>query len=85
MDLRCDVDLARACIAAATAGGVRSKAVDYEDFPIDTGTIVANAFVNLTVDSGCRRREQCLPRLRAHGEARRHRREQANTQASVPP
>lgn len=46
MDLHCDVDLARACIAAATAGGVRSKAVDYEDFPIDTGTIVANAFVN---------------------------------------
>ena len=40
MDLHCDVDLARACIEAATAGGVRSKAVDYEDFPIDTGTIV---------------------------------------------
>ena len=32
MNLRCDVDLARACIAAATAAGVRSKAVDYETF-----------------------------------------------------
>jgi 2-aminophenol/2-amino-5-chlorophenol 1,6-dioxygenase alpha subunit len=46
MNLRCDVELAKACIAAATAEGVRSKAVDYEDFPIDTGTIVASAFVN---------------------------------------
>ena len=46
MNLRCDVELAKACIAAATADGVRSKAVDYEDFPIDTGTIVANAFIN---------------------------------------
>jgi 2-aminophenol/2-amino-5-chlorophenol 1,6-dioxygenase alpha subunit len=46
MNLRSDVDLARACIAAATADGVRSKAVDYDHFPIDTGTIVANAFIN---------------------------------------
>ena len=46
MNLRCDVGLAHACIEAATASGVRSKAVDYQDFPIDTGTIVANAFVN---------------------------------------
>jgi 2-aminophenol/2-amino-5-chlorophenol 1,6-dioxygenase subunit alpha len=46
MNLRCDVDLAKACIKAACDAGVRSKAVDYDDFPIDTGTIVANAFVN---------------------------------------
>jgi 2-aminophenol/2-amino-5-chlorophenol 1,6-dioxygenase alpha subunit len=46
VNLRCDVALAQACIAAANQAGVRSKAVDYEDFPIDTGTIVANAFVN---------------------------------------
>ncbi|MBS0418762.1 MAG: tRNA U-34 5-methylaminomethyl-2-thiouridine biosynthesis protein [Proteobacteria bacterium] len=46
MNLRCDVGLAQACIKAASAAGVRSKAVDYDEFPIDTGTIVANAFVN---------------------------------------
>lgn len=46
MDLRADVDLANACIAAANAAGVRSKPVDYDSFPIDTGTIVAGAFLN---------------------------------------
>ncbi len=46
MDLRADVDLAHACIAAANAAGIRSRDVDYNGFPIDTGTIVANAFVN---------------------------------------
>ena len=46
MDLRADVDLANACIAAANAAGVRSKSVDYESFPIDPGTIVAGAFLN---------------------------------------
>lgn len=46
MNLRADVPLAEACIAAANAAGIRSKAVNYEGFPIDTGTIVANAFVN---------------------------------------
>lgn len=46
MNLRADVELANACIAAANDAGIRSKAVDYPDFPIDTGTIVANAFLN---------------------------------------
>jgi 2-aminophenol/2-amino-5-chlorophenol 1,6-dioxygenase alpha subunit len=46
MDVRADVDLAQACIAAATAAGIRSKAVDYDQFPIDSGTIVANGFLN---------------------------------------
>jgi 2-aminophenol/2-amino-5-chlorophenol 1,6-dioxygenase alpha subunit len=46
MDLRADVDLAKACIAAANQAGIRSKPVDYDQFPIDTGTIVANAFLN---------------------------------------
>lgn len=46
INLRADVDLAKACIAAATAAGIRSRAVDYSDFPIDSGTIAANAFVN---------------------------------------
>ncbi len=46
MNLRADVELAKACIGAAGEAGIRSRAVDYDDFPIDTGTIVANAFVN---------------------------------------
>lgn len=46
MNLRCDVELARRCIDAAMAAGVRSKGVDYDQFPIDSGTIVANAFLN---------------------------------------
>jgi ABC-type branched-subunit amino acid transport system permease subunit len=45
-DLRVDVSLARACVAAAGEAGIRSKLVDYEGFPIDTGTIVANGFLN---------------------------------------
>lgn len=45
-DLRVDTNLARACVAAANEAGIKSKLVDYEGFPIDTGTIVANAFLN---------------------------------------
>lgn len=45
-DMRIDVDLARACVEASKTIGVSSKAVDYDEFPIDTGTIVANAFLN---------------------------------------
>jgi ABC-type branched-subunit amino acid transport system permease subunit/aromatic ring-opening dioxygenase catalytic subunit (LigB family) len=45
-DLRIDSNLAKACAAAASARGIRSRVVDYDGFPIDTGTIVANAFLN---------------------------------------
>lgn len=45
-DLRIDTNLARACVAAAEEGGVRSKLVDYEGFPIDSGTITAMHFLN---------------------------------------
>ena len=45
-DLRIDIPLALACIEASTRAGLRSKAIDYEGFPIDTGTIVANGFLN---------------------------------------
>jgi ABC-type branched-subunit amino acid transport system permease subunit/aromatic ring-opening dioxygenase catalytic subunit (LigB family) len=45
-DLRVDVNLAKACVAAANEAGIKSKLVDYDAFPIDTGTIVANAFLN---------------------------------------
>ncbi len=47
-DIATDVKLANAAIAATSAFGVRSKGVDYDGFPIDTGTIVANNYLNPT-------------------------------------
>lgn len=46
MDLRADVAVGQACIDAANAAEIKSRAVDYEEFPIDSGTIAANGFVN---------------------------------------
>ena len=45
-DLRIDVSLARASVAAANDAGIKSKLIDYEGFPIDSGTIVAMHFLN---------------------------------------
>ena len=45
-DLKIDARLARACASAATRAGVKSKAVNYDGFPVDTGTIVAAKFLN---------------------------------------
>lgn len=45
-DLRIDTALTEACIAATPSIGVRSKGVDYDGFPIDTGTIVATGFLD---------------------------------------
>lgn len=45
-DLRADVELTNAIIAATPAFGVRSKPVDYDAFPVDTGTIIANGYLN---------------------------------------
>lgn len=45
-DLRIDTNLAKACVAAASEDGIHSRLVDYDGFPIDTGTIVANSFLN---------------------------------------
>ena len=45
-DLKIDTILAQACIQNANARGIQSKGVDYDAFPIDTGTIVANGFLN---------------------------------------
>lgn len=47
-DIRSDVKLATACVAAANAAGFPSKPVDYDEFPIDSGTIVAGRFLNPT-------------------------------------
>jgi 2-aminophenol/2-amino-5-chlorophenol 1,6-dioxygenase alpha subunit len=45
-DIRADVKLAEACVAGCASVGVSAKPVDYEDFPIDTGTIVADSLLN---------------------------------------
>lgn len=41
-----DTELAAACIEGSKEIGITSKGVNYEKFPIDTGTIVANGFLN---------------------------------------
>ena len=45
-DFRTDVPLANACIAATAASGIKTKGVNYDAFPVDTGTIVANHYLN---------------------------------------
>ena len=45
-DISIDSRLAEACIEGCRSIGVRAKGVDYDGFPIDTGTIVANNFLN---------------------------------------
>ncbi len=44
--LKIDTTLAKACVSASSTIGVKSKAVNYDSFPIDTGTIVAAHFLN---------------------------------------
>lgn len=44
--LHTDVELTGAAIAATDAYGIRSKGVDYDQFPVDTGTIVALNFLD---------------------------------------
>lgn len=45
-DMTTDVSLARACARAANRAGIRSKLVDYAGFPIDSGTLTAQALAN---------------------------------------
>lgn len=45
-DIRIDTELTQAAIDDANAAGIKSKGVDYDQFPIDTGTIVAANFLN---------------------------------------
>ena len=45
-DIRIDTALTAAILKATPAIGVRSKGVDYDGFPLDTGTIVASHFLN---------------------------------------
>ena len=45
-DMTTDVSLARACVRAAQRAGVASKLVDYQGFPVDSGTLTANTLLN---------------------------------------
>lgn len=45
-DIHTDTELTAAAIAATEGYGIRSKGVDYDQFPVDTGTIVASNFLN---------------------------------------
>lgn len=45
-DLKIDTDLAEACVAGSKEIGVSAKGVNYDGFPIDTGTIVMANYLN---------------------------------------
>jgi 2-aminophenol/2-amino-5-chlorophenol 1,6-dioxygenase alpha subunit len=45
-NIKIDQQLANACVEGSKSIGVSSKPVDYDSFPIDTGTIVANGYMN---------------------------------------
>jgi 2-aminophenol/2-amino-5-chlorophenol 1,6-dioxygenase alpha subunit len=45
-DFRTDLELARRTIDLGTAAGLQVRSVDYEGFPVDTGTLVALYFLN---------------------------------------
>lgn len=45
-DITVDADLAEACIRKSPEIGIRSKAVDYDNFPVDSGTIVVDHLLN---------------------------------------
>jgi 2-aminophenol/2-amino-5-chlorophenol 1,6-dioxygenase alpha subunit len=45
-DIAVDTELAYACVASTPRAGIQSKGVNYDGFPIDTGSIVANHFLN---------------------------------------
>jgi ABC-type branched-subunit amino acid transport system permease subunit/aromatic ring-opening dioxygenase catalytic subunit (LigB family) len=45
-DIKVDRELALACVEATRMAGIQAKAIDYDGFPIDTGTIVASSFLN---------------------------------------
>jgi 2-aminophenol/2-amino-5-chlorophenol 1,6-dioxygenase alpha subunit len=44
-DIAVDLDLARACIEGSRELGLHTKGVDYDAFPIDTGTVVATTLL----------------------------------------
>lgn len=45
-DIKVDTELAHACVAATRRIGVASRGVNYDGFPLDSGSIVASHFLN---------------------------------------
>lgn len=45
-DISVDAELAQACVAASRVAGISAKSVDYDQFPIDSGTIVATRLLD---------------------------------------
>ena len=45
-EINTDTELAEACVAATNEAGIKAKGVDYDKFPIDTGSIVVANFLN---------------------------------------
>ena len=45
-DISIDTELAEAAVKATNDAGIKSKGVNYDKFPIDTGTIIAANFLN---------------------------------------
>lgn len=45
-DVNIDLQFAEACILGSNGMGIKAKGVDYDGFPIDTGTAVANRLLN---------------------------------------
>lgn len=44
-DIHSDPALAQRCVEACNAGGIKARGVDYDQFPIDTGTITATTLM----------------------------------------
>ena len=51
-DIHADTELAHACVAASPRKGVHARGVNYDAFPIDTGTIVACTLLGMGT-AGC--------------------------------
>ncbi len=46
-DIHVDTELAQACVAGSPGIGINARGVDYEGFPLDSGTIVAASLLGL--------------------------------------
>jgi len=46
-DIHSDTDLARQCVEACNAAGIKTRGVDYDQFPVDTGTITATTLMSI--------------------------------------
>jgi 2-aminophenol/2-amino-5-chlorophenol 1,6-dioxygenase subunit alpha len=46
-DIRVDTDLAEACVTGSPSIGINARGVNYEGFPLDSGTIVATSLLGV--------------------------------------